>query len=187
MTLHFLPPDEPKPHRWHANFWSRERDERLELLWNAGLLSASQIARELGEGLSRSAVLARRRRLGLVSRKLEPTPKAAMPTKAAPALRAAPMPFSRMRSPPMPAPQPKPVSEPSRPHLEPIHSRPCSIMDLRAGRCRWPLWADYEHTRRYCGAACWTGGPYCGPHAKLACSSGTPSERRAGYAEKGLA
>src|SRR5215218_3867955 len=44
--------------------WTAERIERLKELWTEGL-SASEIAAELGEGVSRNAVLGKAHRLGL--------------------------------------------------------------------------------------------------------------------------
>jgi len=44
--------------------WTRERVDLLTKLWGEGL-SASQIAAELGEGVSRNAVLGKAHRLGL--------------------------------------------------------------------------------------------------------------------------
>lgn len=47
--------------------WTDERIERLKALWDEGL-SASQIAKELGEGVTRNAVIGKAHRLGLKSR-----------------------------------------------------------------------------------------------------------------------
>ncbi len=47
--------------------WTDERIDRLRALWDKGL-SASQIAKELGEGVTRNAVIGKAHRLGLKSR-----------------------------------------------------------------------------------------------------------------------
>ncbi len=47
--------------------WTNERVEQLRHLWNEGL-TASQIARELGGGVSRNAVIGKAHRLGLGNR-----------------------------------------------------------------------------------------------------------------------
>ncbi|MEO1329166.1 MAG: GcrA family cell cycle regulator [Pseudomonadota bacterium] len=47
--------------------WTEERVERLKVLWSEGL-TASQIAQELGEGVSRNAVIGKVHRLGLSTR-----------------------------------------------------------------------------------------------------------------------
>lgn len=59
--------------------WTDERIKLLQRLWEKGL-SASQIASELGDGITRNAVIGKAHRLGLKSR---PSPlKAAPPQKA---------------------------------------------------------------------------------------------------------
>eukprot|EP00657_Telonema_sp_P-1_P012024 TRINITY_DN80_c0_g1_i11.p2 TRINITY_DN80_c0_g1~~TRINITY_DN80_c0_g1_i11.p2 ORF type:complete len:119 (+),score=38.72 TRINITY_DN80_c0_g1_i11:217-573(+) len=47
--------------------WTDERIDQLKKLWDDGL-SASQIAKELGEGVTRNAVIGKAHRLGLKSR-----------------------------------------------------------------------------------------------------------------------
>ena len=51
--------------------WPDERTERLKVLWRQGL-SASQIARVLGAGLTRNAVCGKLFRLGLASKPSAP-------------------------------------------------------------------------------------------------------------------
>src|SRR3954471_2050470 len=62
--------------------WTEERIERLKELWTEGL-SASQIAAELGEDVSRNAVLGKAHRLGLAQseRKKVSTPRADEPIR----------------------------------------------------------------------------------------------------------
>ena len=62
--------------------WTKERIELLTQLWTEGL-SASQIAAELGEGVSRNAVLGKAHRLGLAQseRKEGRTPRPRKPTR----------------------------------------------------------------------------------------------------------
>ena len=61
--------------------WTDERVELLKKLWNQGL-SASQIAAELGGGVTRNAVIGKVHRLGLSGRAKAPAPAAARPRKA---------------------------------------------------------------------------------------------------------
>ena len=56
--------------------WTDERVERLSALWLEGR-SASQIAAELGEGVSRNAVIGKVHRLGLSGRAVPPAEAAA--------------------------------------------------------------------------------------------------------------
>ena len=57
--------------------WTDERVEKLRELWDKGL-SASQIAKELGEGVTRNAVIGKAHRMGLASR---PSPVKTDPAK----------------------------------------------------------------------------------------------------------
>ena len=47
--------------------WTPERAEKLAMLWAKGL-SASEIARQLGNGITKSAVISKKDRMGLPSR-----------------------------------------------------------------------------------------------------------------------
>ena len=47
--------------------WTEDRVDKLKALWKKGL-SASQIAEELGENITRNAVIGKAHRLGLSSR-----------------------------------------------------------------------------------------------------------------------
>ena len=62
--------------------WTKERIELLTKLWTEGL-NASQIAAELGGGLTRNAVLGKAHRLGLAQseRKGASTPRPRKPTR----------------------------------------------------------------------------------------------------------
>ena len=55
--------------------WTDERVEQLKRLWNQGL-SASQIAAELGQGVTRNAVIGKVHRLGLSGRAKAPASSA---------------------------------------------------------------------------------------------------------------
>ncbi|NBR12467.1 MAG: GcrA cell cycle regulator, partial [Alphaproteobacteria bacterium] len=60
--------------------WTDERVELLRKLWNQGL-SASQIATELANGITRNAVIGKVHRLGLSGRAKAPSSQAARPRK----------------------------------------------------------------------------------------------------------
>ena len=57
--------------------WTDERVAKLQELWDKGL-SASQIAKELAEGVTRNAVIGKAHRMGLASR---PSPVKSDPEK----------------------------------------------------------------------------------------------------------
>ena len=155
--------------------WTDERVELLRKLWLDGL-SASQIASELSNGITRNAVIGKVHRLGLSGR-------AKAPSQAAPRPRPAAKPASRPAAPRqhapivrgnlafalapriMETPEPKvAVAEVVIPMSERV-----TIMELRESMCRWPLGDPSTPDFRYCGADAPVGaGPYCQYHARVA-------------------
>lgn len=165
--------------------WTDERVELLGKLWLEGR-SASQIAAELGMGVTRNAVIGKVHRLGLAGR-----PKSATPVVGAARgkLKVA------ARSPEadttdakvdvdivvMPLPEESaeivPLRQPVSEVLLPISER-VTIMELRESSCRWPMGDPMKADFRFCGAR--TGGangPYCTAHARLAFQP-APERRR---------
>ena len=123
--------------------WTKERIERLTKLWTEGL-SASQIATELGEDVSRNAVLGKAHRLGLAQneRKGGSTPRPRTPT--CPPEPPTTEPPSRQDPDPVPGPasepptrQPQVTAAPAE--VVPLRSEGVTIMELREAMCRWPL------------------------------------------------
>jgi GcrA cell cycle regulator len=154
--------------------WTDERVELLRKLWMDGL-SASQIAAELANGITRNAVIGKVHRLGLSGRVKCPVPSAAPRPRAA-----APRPVRT--APPRPAgvvtrgatalvlqpesfaaPAPRPVDN----VVIPISER-VTIMELREGMCRWPLGDPAASDFRYCGGRSDIGAPYCLARARMA-------------------
>lgn len=151
--------------------WTDERVEQLKKMWLDGL-SASQIANELGEGISRNAVIGKVHRLGLSGRVKSPAPATARPrarSEGEPAASTAPVVHGNLAvavaARPAPAPAPRPAAEEV---VVPISER-VGIMDLRELMCRWPLGDPTTPEFRYCGARMQIGlGPYCTYHARIA-------------------
>jgi GcrA cell cycle regulator len=152
--------------------WTDERVEHLKKMWLDGL-SASQIANELGQGVSRNAVIGKVHRLGLSGRAKPPAAAAAAPARPRKeeALRPQAAPISHgalalaMDVQPATAPAPRVVLEEV---VIPISER-VTIMDLRESMCRWPLGDPTNSDFRYCGAKMQIGaGPYCLSHARIA-------------------
>jgi GcrA cell cycle regulator len=178
--------------------WTKERVDLLTKLWSEGL-SASQIAAELGEGVSRNAVISKAHRLGLAhgapkvastprppkpSRPLEPCPTGETSGQADPAL-----------APTTVNPQPKMKPKEARPE----RMRLCQPKTLKRPALRWmalclcrgacrswtcargcaaghlgdPTGADFC----YCGAKAVTGLPYCTHHAQVAYQPATERKR----------
>jgi len=123
--------------------WTPPRIALLRRLW--GTMTCAQVAREIGHGCTRNAVIGKAGRLGLSARKRErPKPPPPMPPRPRP----------------MPAPPP-PTPMPSRPP----DVSPCAVhlLELRAGQCRWVI---DEAAFLYCGDLC-DHGSYCPHHARI--------------------
>jgi GcrA cell cycle regulator len=151
--------------------WTDERVEQLKKMWLDGL-SASQIANELGEGVSRNAVIGKVHRLGLSGRAKSPAPAAASARtrKEEPARPpAAPLTIGALALAAEQAPAPAPAPRAAVEEVVIAMSERVTIMDLRESMCRWPLGDPTNPDFRYCGARMQIGaGPYCASHARLA-------------------
>lgn len=127
--------------------WTDEAIQAVKDLW--GKQSAKAIACIIGNP-SRSAVCGKAMRLGLSAPRQLP---------------------KKVFMYPKPKPKPKPVL-PAKPSEDTIiaapESRPCSLLELTAETCRWPLWTDAAPERLYCGAISPEAEPYCAHHAGIA-------------------
>ena len=159
-----------------VNAWTEERVERLKKLWIDGL-SASQIAAELGEGVTRNAVIGKVHRLGLSGRGKPAGSGTPRPRKTAPRAPSAPTTLDAFRrrgatvlaAARAPQPEPEPAFEPL-PEEEVVipMSERVTIMELRDSMCRWPLGDPSSPDFRFCGLRSHTSAPYCGYHARIA-------------------
>ncbi len=151
--------------------WTDERVELLSKLWLEGR-SASQIAAELGMGITRNAVIGKVHRLGLAGRaKVVPPPTATVRAKVKAPAATAPEAAQNSDAEPVivrlraaaPA-RAVPVEDVLLPATERV-----TIMDLRETSCRWPMGDPSQAEFRFCGAKTGIGvGPYCAAHARLA-------------------
>lgn len=152
--------------------WTDERVEQLRKLWMDGL-SASQIAGQLGSGVTRNAVIGKVHRLGLSGR--VKTPSTAKPRSRS----------TQPRQPRTPrrsggggvhgnnalAYQSRPYAQPAMRPLEEIvvpMSNPITIMELKETTCRFPLGDPSTPDFRYCGGKSDAGIPYCPFHTRIA-------------------
>jgi GcrA cell cycle regulator len=137
--------------------WTDARLAHLVELWTARL-SATQIARQLGDGLTRSAVVGKLFRMGLTRDSAERTAARADGARESRRKQRAAMarPF---RPPPVPLPTPKSVCR-----VEPLMT---DILDLQPSSCRWPY--AVEDGTKFCGHPKRPGGgPYCPDHHRRA-------------------
>ncbi|KKB08389.1 GcrA family cell cycle regulator [Devosia chinhatensis] len=170
--------------------WTDERVELLKKLWMEGL-SASQIAGELGEGVTRNAVIGKVHRLKLSAR--------AKPTNTAPRARPAPRPAARrvvspsagmshVSAKPRPAassmPRPQvmgatalamaPAMEtelyvaPATQELFIPEDKRLNLLQLNEHTCKWPIGDPLTKDFYFCGQHSQESGPYCEFHSRRA-------------------
>lgn len=160
--------DVKKPRK---NTWPPERVEILKKLWMDGL-SASQIAAQLGDNITRNAVIGKVHRLGLSGRG-SPT-RVSRPRTRRPRQPSAPkrMPTSgnaalKPRQTPMVAKRQEPALEPIRLVDIPEGER-IGILGLTEKTCRWPLGDPDSDEFCFCGKTPQDSTPYCEYHASIA-------------------
>lgn len=129
--------------------WDEETIEQLKALYAEGL-SFSQIARALGNGLTRNACLGKASRLGLPMRGQGTQPRA----RSTPRINALP-------SAPKP---PKPLpAQALGDFADPEHA--CTLLELKGTSCRWPIGDPTSEDFRFCGRKKKPGEqPYCDGH-----------------------
>lgn len=132
---------------------SEQRKDLIRKLWDDGL-SASQIANEIGDGMTRSAVLGVIHRLGIQ--------RGTIVARVQPIVR---KPSRRVHT-------PNPEAEPPQPKpscTEVACVGGVALVDLRDHHCRWPLGDPREiESFRFCGEHHAAGKPYCEGHCDVA-------------------
>ena len=196
------------------SFWTDHRIEELKRLCLDGK-SALEIALEIGAP-SRNAVIGKVHRLGLRLTGQKGTQRRAYDAeelrRLAPKLssvelgqalgvsrrtakeyaRAAGVSIESQRSRDIKVNRPKPPEPIMVSVASVLESCPVTIVDLRDGVCRWPLFDDARTTcpreAMYCGADCSTDRAYCTVHADLARGREfTKAERKDFAAERRMA
>ncbi len=155
--------------------WSAERIALLKRRWAEGL-SASTIARELGPGVSRCAVLGKVHRLKLVQPEFKRRHFRKERARKRPR---APRPVARPRG------RPSQLTETfyalgldalfGPPDTGTLHQHAgrafgpaCGLLDLTDATCRWPVGEPDEADFVFCGAAPFRRHPYCVAHCLIA-------------------
>ena len=161
--------------------WTEDRVAILTKLWAEGL-SASQIAKELGE-VTRNAVIGKVHRLGLSGRAKPSRPKrkAAAP-KAASKTTAKAAPKARTpRAPSAPRTPQQIVEAAAVPAPPPLEAKKMSNGEFATGltitdhMCKWPIGDPSKSEFRFCGRKTDPDEPYCVAHSRVAYQ---PSRRR---------
>lgn len=145
----------------------------MKALWADGL-SASQIAAELGGGLSRNAVIGKVHRLGLSLRAARMQPKKTYKPRQKPQPRSFTRPVSS--EPTLPNPPPEP---PLPDGVIPKGQR-CTLLHLTSKTCRWPIGDPLDADFYFCGEMPVVGDPYCAHHHGIAYDF-MPSRSRYSY------
>jgi GcrA cell cycle regulator len=157
--------------------WTDERIALLKNGWENGK-SASQIAEELGEGVTRNAVIGKAHRLGLAAR---PSPVKGGEETAAPAA-AAPAPAATSATAPAAAPAAAPVLDPPAPAARKASrggkAQRTTLLDLNEKICKWPIGHPGEPDFHFCGRPVQAGFPYCNDHCLIAYQAQLPRRDR---------
>ncbi|AYG94451.1 GcrA cell cycle regulator [Brevundimonas naejangsanensis] len=150
--------------------WTEDRVGALKKLWLEGQ-SASQIAKALGGGVTRNAVIGKVHRLGLSGRAAPSQParttfRPARPRAAAPAAPVqAPSAPRRLE-----AAAPRPVvaaPAPQAPSPAPELPGTATVLTLGAHMCKWPIGDPSTRDFSFCGRRA-SEGVYCVEHARVA-------------------
>jgi GcrA cell cycle regulator len=145
--------------------WTEDRVGALKKLWLEGQ-SASQIAKQLGGGVTRNAVIGKVHRLGLSGRAAPSQPARATyrPTRPRVAAPAQPSPPRRIE-----AAQPRPMVAAPTPPQPPIPDLPgtATVLTLGAHMCKWPIGDPSSQEFSFCGRRA-SEGVYCVEHARVA-------------------
>ncbi len=146
--------------------WTTERVALLRTYVEAGL-SCRQIANQIG--VTRNAVIGKVSRLGLSSFKGVSAPLAPAMPKERRATARRPGKISQRRILRTINGAPRFVVDAMRAEEFDIDkSLHCSLVDLRDGKCRWPIGDPAKSDFCFCGGAQVQGLSYCAPHARLA-------------------
>ena len=159
--------------------WTEQQIQTLKKMWGNGF-SASDIAKHLGGGLTRNAVIGKAHRLKLSSR-----PAVAKPEDghlAANGISSVGVSINRVSTkkramlrplPPVQTPVRTMAQSTIRESWRPIESvvkRTEGIAVTKAGErhCRWPIGDPRSPDFRFCGCSAHEGLPYCIDHARVA-------------------
>lgn len=181
MTMNDLttPTPAPKstPYRVrHAGPWTDERIERLKKLV-AEKMTATEIAKRLGGGISRCAVIGQAKRRGLTLQGPQSTAARLRDGRQLGDRRGNRKPHKP------PAPRSPGASKPKLPvppKYAPIEQAPspiaqrCTLLELTEFTCRWPHGTPGTPDFYFCGAGSMPGLPYCTQHHRMAYRPASP-------------
>lgn len=157
--------------------WTDERVELLKKLWSDGL-SASQIAAQLGDGVTRNAVIGKVHRLNLAGRakpaSTGPRQRKPRTSTQRPAARHFTAGNTALKTHAQPAPRRVPQPATMKDIVVPI-SLNVTLLQLTEAMCKWPSGDPGSEDFHFCGHKSWNSRPYCEYHSRVAYQ---PVERR---------
>lgn len=158
--------------------WTTERVEQLRKLHAEGL-AFSLIGAKLG--ITRNAAIGKAGRIGLPERphfnnapirKLDPEEQARRIARRNERRKAAQRRYRALERSASLAAEPLPPPAPV-----PLTCRPCSLLELTASTCRFPIGDPGEPDFHFCGGEPSAGKPYCGFHCSIAYKAPPPRGR----------
>lgn len=152
--------------------WTDERIAQLKAGWEGGM-TASQIAEQLGEGVTRNAVIGKAHRLGLEAR-----PSPVKGGDEAEAAAPAPVVAVALAPPAPPAAAPMPARAVAKKPLRAGKAAKTSLLDLNEKVCKWPIGHPGDADFHFCGKASQAGFPYCTEHCLVAYQAQLPRRDR---------
>ncbi len=175
--------------------WTDERIATLKKMWKEGK-SAADIAKTLGKGVTRNAVIGKAHRMGLSGRpspikkpaaspvaKKEATPKKeTLRVAVAPKKSAAPAPAKV-----------NPALLKEAEELKKLEKSAVQIgggvalIDLTERMCKWPIGDPREADFSFCGRGIRVGTPYCPEHAAMAYQTSSRSRNQAARQKEAVA
>lgn len=163
--------------------WTEQQIQTLKKMWGNGY-SASDIARSLGGGVTRNAVIGKAHRLKLsVGASASPRPMPDAPSKTAGVVMTSITKISGKKRAALRASMPSPM--PMKPPSDSLAKilareaikRPIDMLKRTEGipvtkagerHCRWPIGDPRSPDFRFCGCETHEGLPYCLHHARIA-------------------
>ncbi|MBU6474957.1 MAG: GcrA cell cycle regulator [Alphaproteobacteria bacterium] len=182
--------------------WTDERIALLKKMWKEGK-SAADIAKTLGKGVTRNAVIGKAHRMGLSNRPspikktgvvAKPVAKKDPPRKSAPPKPVArktagdarkpvaPVIVSGVKNNPLARPEPVEPRKIEKEEIPPGGG--VALIDLTERMCRWPIGDPREDDFTFCGRGIRSGTPYCPDHAGMAYQSSSRMRAAAAAEEK---
>ncbi len=183
--------------------WTDERIALLKKMWKEGK-SAADIAKTLGKGVTRNAVIGKAHRMGLSNRpspikktsavvakavaKKDASKKIAKPkeepkkSKSSAKKATAPVIVSGVKNNPLVRPEPVEPRKMEKEEIPPGGG--VALIDLTERMCRWPIGDPREDDFTFCGRGIRPGTPYCPDHAGMAYQSSSRMRAIAAAEEK---